>query len=87
MRGLGFYPEGEEEGEALTKRQRLRRDPMNQPRHKVRAWAKKYGAIVDNYSGMGKNLVKTPYLMLHGFRDGKRHPNPRNHSNRKRAHV
>lgn len=69
-------------GKKMTKRQRLRRDPMNQKRAKVRAWAKQYGAIVSPYletPGSGV-LTKTRWLFLHGFRPDAKfpfHPNSR----------
>jgi hypothetical protein len=52
-----------------TKRQRLKRDPMNQTRGKVRAWAKRAGAVLDTV------IFKNRRPMLVGFLSGHYHPN------------
>lgn len=62
-----------------TKRQRLKRDPMNQTAGKVKAWAKKHGALLEHYHFTDSNKTlhkrKRPFLM--GWAPGKFHPNPR----------
>lgn len=60
-----------------SKRQRLKRDPMNQRRQRAKAWAQKHGAIVETETWTWPGKLVTHRLRLVGWVKDKFHPNRR----------